>query len=52
MTGTVTFKHCGICGNLVKENDSTMLVPTTVSWGSLTLCQMYHLKCYEKEKGE
>jgi len=50
LTGTITFKHCGICGKLVKEKDSWITVPTSIKIGVLQVCQSYHWDCFEKEK--
>lgn len=51
--GTITFKHCGICGKQVKDDQSSTTIPTKITWwNGITVCQMYHTKCYDEERGE
>jgi len=50
MTDSITFKHCGICGKLVKEKDGWVSIALNAMWGKFSIFQMYHNECYDKEK--
>lgn len=49
MSVTLTLKFCGICGKIVKDDDSCVSVPTMSPSKDLQVVQCYHLKCYDKD---